>query len=310
MLPRSNVVTMLPPYIRQEIERRLFDNGFRDYEGLAQWVRGQGYEISDDSLWRYGHGLQQQFAAARITMLQARAWADLSAGSEGSMAMALITIAQQKAIASLLETEQVKPADLNAIANLIRAGLAHQRSTAERSSRNHTPLQPRPPVPPASEAITPHRQNAVAAPQLRSEHTTAEQQAKEIRVGCDEAPAAGLHHASPQVTALSTQQLPEAGASSTMSVAVGKPSVAGPNHPSPRFTALTTQQVPATEASSGASNSLEQPSAAEPHHASPRITALTTIFGMAKTLSFLRFPRFFAPAGFEPVSTRWVVLNE
>ena len=33
-----------------------------NYEGLAQWVGGQGYEISDDSLWRYGRALQQQLA--------------------------------------------------------------------------------------------------------------------------------------------------------------------------------------------------------------------------------------------------------
>ncbi len=53
MPPRSQVITMLPPHLRQEVERRLFENGFRDYEGLAQWVRGQGYNISDDSLWRH-----------------------------------------------------------------------------------------------------------------------------------------------------------------------------------------------------------------------------------------------------------------
>ena len=40
MPPRSKVITMLPAYIREEVERRLFENGFRDYEGLAQWVRG------------------------------------------------------------------------------------------------------------------------------------------------------------------------------------------------------------------------------------------------------------------------------
>jgi hypothetical protein len=38
MPPRSNVIIMLPAYVRQEVERRLFENGFRDYEGLAQWV--------------------------------------------------------------------------------------------------------------------------------------------------------------------------------------------------------------------------------------------------------------------------------
>ena len=50
MPPRSKVITMLPPHVRQQVERRLFENGFRDYEGLLQWVRGQGYEVSDDSL--------------------------------------------------------------------------------------------------------------------------------------------------------------------------------------------------------------------------------------------------------------------
>jgi hypothetical protein len=126
---------MLPPYIRQEVERRLFENGFRDYEGLAQWVRGQGYEISDDSLWRYGRALQQQFMATQLTVRQACALAERSADLEGSMARALITVAQQKALATLLEMQQVRLADLNAIANLTRAAIAQQRQTAELKAR-------------------------------------------------------------------------------------------------------------------------------------------------------------------------------
>jgi hypothetical protein len=126
---------MLPPYIRQEIERRLFGNGFRDYEGLAQWAQAQGYNISDDSLWRYGRALQQQFTATQLTVRQACALAERSADYEGSMAQALITVAQQKALASLLEMEQVKPADLNAVANLTRAAIAQQRQAAELKAR-------------------------------------------------------------------------------------------------------------------------------------------------------------------------------
>jgi hypothetical protein len=127
---------MLPAYVRQEVERRLFENGFRDYEGLAQWVRDQGYEISDDSLWRYGRGLQQQLAAAKLTVHQARALAELACDHQASMAQALITVAQQKALATLLEMEQVKPPDLNAIANLTRAAIAQQRLTAEVKARS------------------------------------------------------------------------------------------------------------------------------------------------------------------------------
>src|SRR5260370_36599110 len=100
---RSNVITMLPAYVRQEVERRLFENGFRDYEGLAQSVGDQGYEISDDSLWRYGRGLQQQLAAAKLTVHHARALAEMGCDHPRSMAQARMTVAQQKALANLVE---------------------------------------------------------------------------------------------------------------------------------------------------------------------------------------------------------------
>ncbi len=77
MPPRSKVITTLPAYIRQEVDRRLFENGFSDYEGLARRVRGQGYEISDDSLWRYGRALREHLAAAELTVRHARAPAKL-----------------------------------------------------------------------------------------------------------------------------------------------------------------------------------------------------------------------------------------
>jgi hypothetical protein len=135
MPPRSKVITMLPVYIRQEVERRLFENGFRDYEGLAQWVRGQGYEISDDSLWRFGHALQQQLAAVRFTVGLARAVNELAEGQEPLLARALITVAQQQALAALVEKEDVKAGDLNAIANLTRAAIAQQRWAAEQKTQ-------------------------------------------------------------------------------------------------------------------------------------------------------------------------------
>jgi len=131
---------MLPAYIRQEVERRLFENGFRDYEGLAQWVRGQGYEISDDSLWRYGHSLQQQLAAVRLTVRLAGAIGELAEDNQ-PLARALITIAQQKALESLAEKEDVTPGDLNAIANLTRAALAQQRRDAQMKRQGQQPHQ-------------------------------------------------------------------------------------------------------------------------------------------------------------------------
>ncbi|MBV8359168.1 MAG: hypothetical protein JO189_14725 [Deltaproteobacteria bacterium] len=38
---------MLPPNIRKEVERRMLAKRFSDYEGLAEWVRQQGYDNPD-----------------------------------------------------------------------------------------------------------------------------------------------------------------------------------------------------------------------------------------------------------------------
>jgi hypothetical protein len=289
MPPRSNVITMLPAWIRQEIDGRLFANGFRDYEGLAQWVRAQSYEISNDSLWRYGYDLQRQFAAARLTILQARAWAELSAGHEGSMAQALITIAQQKALSTLLETEQVRPADLNAIANLIRGGLAQQRRTAELNPPRDThsspgtkdtssPAQPgqldrsSPEAPqPASRttATPPHQTRPVSNPVAESGSPVASQEAtvnipveERLLVARDKAIALlqpASHRASPRIPANSSEPAPAKAICSRSSFvsdgAFPNPETAiqsAPHQASPRLTALISGSPPFSTPSSSA----------------------------------------------------------
>jgi hypothetical protein len=72
----GSVKKTLPPQIREEVERRMWTKGFSDYEGLADWVREQGYEISDDSLWRYGKSLKREFTATPFAVRQARMLAD------------------------------------------------------------------------------------------------------------------------------------------------------------------------------------------------------------------------------------------
>jgi hypothetical protein len=153
MPPRSKVITMLPAYIRQEVERRLFENGFRDYEALAQWVCGQGYEISDDSLWRYGHNLQQQLTAMRLTVRLARSLGELAEDREPLMTRALITIARQKELATLAEKEEVTPGELNAIANLTRAAIAQQRWAAEAKAQG----KPQPQTPANGKCVPPDK---------------------------------------------------------------------------------------------------------------------------------------------------------
>jgi len=76
-----------------------------------------------------------------LTAGLARALRELAEHPEPLMAQALITIAQQHALATMAEKEEVKLGDLNAIANLTRAGIAQQRWAAQLKARGEQ--QPR-----------------------------------------------------------------------------------------------------------------------------------------------------------------------
>jgi hypothetical protein len=135
MPPRSKVITTLPPHIRKQVERRMLAKRFSDYEGLAEWVRQQGYDISDDSLWRYGKSLKQQFTAAQFSLLQARMLADQAPDHKGRMMQALIQVVQQKLLSALAQAEEINHANftqlVHAVADLSRVSLAHQRWTTD-----------------------------------------------------------------------------------------------------------------------------------------------------------------------------------
>jgi uncharacterized protein DUF3486 len=135
MPPRSKIITMLPPHIRNQVERRMLAKRFSDYEGLAEWVRQQGYDISDDSLWRYGKALKQEFTAVRFTQLQARMLATQAPDHKGRLMQALLQVVQQKLFLVLAETDDTNRAEIaqlvHAVAELSRVSVSFQQWSAE-----------------------------------------------------------------------------------------------------------------------------------------------------------------------------------
>jgi hypothetical protein len=135
MPAQSKVIMMLPPHIRKEVERRMLAKRFSDYEGLAEWVRQHGYDSSNNSLWRYGKSLKQEFTAARFSLLQARMLAGQAPDYKGRMMLALIQVVQQKLLSALSEAGELDHADMSrlvhALAELGRVSFSHQRWTAE-----------------------------------------------------------------------------------------------------------------------------------------------------------------------------------
>lgn len=58
MAPRS-AVALLPKEVIDQLNLRLVDQAFSDYDGLATWLQEQGYQVSKTAVWRHGSSLQQ-----------------------------------------------------------------------------------------------------------------------------------------------------------------------------------------------------------------------------------------------------------
>jgi hypothetical protein len=131
MPPRSKVVTLLPPDIRAEVERRMLEKGFTDYRGLAEWVGEQGYQISDESLWRYGKAFQRQLADSEFALRQARALDGVAQDSQSQLITVLTHLFEQKIFSAVIEVERLKYSDLtrlaHAAADLSRAATSRRR---------------------------------------------------------------------------------------------------------------------------------------------------------------------------------------
>lgn len=57
-MPRRSRVSQLPANIRAELQQRLINNSFSDYEGLASWLAEEGFPVSISAIHRYGQALE------------------------------------------------------------------------------------------------------------------------------------------------------------------------------------------------------------------------------------------------------------
>lgn len=122
--------------MRAELERLLIAGRFSGYDGLAEWLQGQGFAISRSSLHRWGSTFEERCAGLKLATEQARAIVEASPDSEGAMGMALTRLVQEKLFGVLLDL-QVDPSDVplpkltRAIADLSRAGVTQLKHAAD-----------------------------------------------------------------------------------------------------------------------------------------------------------------------------------
>jgi len=128
MPPRSKVKS-LPESVRKDLDRKLVENGFQDYEDLSAWLMEQGYDISKSSIHRYGKGFEDRLEALRIATAQAKEIVAATGDDEGALGDALTSLIQEKAFQVLTEMDMDEQ-EVN-FTTLMRAVADVQRSSVQ-----------------------------------------------------------------------------------------------------------------------------------------------------------------------------------
>ena len=140
-MPPRPKVDLLPPEIREELERRLIQGGFSSYRELSAWLAEQGYEISKSALHAWGQGFEERMGALKRITAQARAIISESPDDENATNAALIRLTQERVFGLMMDLEiDLGPAQLakvtKAVADLSRASVSQTRLVAEMRKRD------------------------------------------------------------------------------------------------------------------------------------------------------------------------------
>jgi hypothetical protein len=63
MAPRS-AIDKLPESVLKELNKKLIDQAFSDYQGLTDWLKSKGYKIGKTAVWEHGSAIQASMKKA------------------------------------------------------------------------------------------------------------------------------------------------------------------------------------------------------------------------------------------------------
>lgn len=110
-MPVRPAVSLLPEAVRAELDRRLVQSGFGDYENLSAWLAEQGFQIGKSSVHRYGQGLERKLAAIKASTSAAAAIADAAPDDADLRSAAVISLIQTEVFDVLVTLQEAEDAD-------------------------------------------------------------------------------------------------------------------------------------------------------------------------------------------------------
>ena len=114
-MAQRSTIEKLPEAVRHEFERKLVENGFSDYQAIAEWLQAQGYEISRSAAHRYGQKVQRRFAAIKSSTEAARLIAEGASDEGDTRSEALMAMLQTELFDALVQIGEMPSEELNAV---------------------------------------------------------------------------------------------------------------------------------------------------------------------------------------------------
>lgn len=133
---KRSAILDLPENVQQELNARLMAGGFQNYQGLADWLKGQGYNIAKSSVHRYGQSFEERCQALKMATAQAQTLNEVAPDDAGVMGDALTRLAQEKLFGLLMDLEdadvlEVLPRIGRVVAELGRAQVGQKKLQLE-----------------------------------------------------------------------------------------------------------------------------------------------------------------------------------
>lgn len=95
-MPPPRKVDLLPPDVRQELDRRIVANAFSGYIDLSNWLAELGFEISKSRIAEHGKGLEETLRAVSISTKAAQMVVDTNPDESDNRSAAVISLLQTR----------------------------------------------------------------------------------------------------------------------------------------------------------------------------------------------------------------------
>jgi len=108
---KRSKVEQLPPATRDELNKKLVEKGFANYDVLETWLKGLGISISKSAIHRYGQALERRLQAIKTSTEAAKLIAAETQDDADDRSAAVMSMIQTEVFEVLVDLKDLEAED-------------------------------------------------------------------------------------------------------------------------------------------------------------------------------------------------------